>query len=433
MLKRKKLAAGAAGLSLTLLAACGTGSSDGDSAKPTTSGEDVTLNLWAYEGYEDFLPVLIEGFEKKYPNITVEVTNIPEEQYTTKVETALAAGQPPDLGFIYSQIWLKQDQFLPLESVIEAEDIDTSTWAGGIVGTGGANEEPVCAMDGELYCLGSYTGTDMIIYNRDMLKEAGEEEPAPWPAMSLDEYADLACRLSDELPGDVYGTAHGDPITWLPWTIVVSEDGKTAEGVTNSPETVELYEQVAKMTQDGCAPSLDVLDPWAQGIDYFAQKKLAMVITDVQSLAKIEEAGIDYGITAPPAPPGGESFFNQWTDGIGVFRDSEHPDEAMLFIAYQATEGQKLRVEVTGDLPVSIDAAEEHDWAGDMQGRKDLLAILPNATTNIPVPNRWDAAGPLFDAFGAIVAGDDAQSVLDAAAKNFQSNLDKAWEEWENA
>src|SRR3954447_17343658 len=106
MLTGKKLAIAAGVLSLTLVAAgCGSSSSDNANAKPGTNGEKVTLNLWAYEGYTDFLPHLVEGFEKKYPNIKVEVTNIPEEQYTTKIETSLAAGQPPDLGFVYTNLW----------------------------------------------------------------------------------------------------------------------------------------------------------------------------------------------------------------------------------------------------------------------------------------------------------------------------------------
>src|SRR5262245_12715531 len=37
--------------------------------------EKVTLTLWAYEGYQDFLPRLVEAFEAKYPNIHVEITN----------------------------------------------------------------------------------------------------------------------------------------------------------------------------------------------------------------------------------------------------------------------------------------------------------------------------------------------------------------------
>jgi multiple sugar transport system substrate-binding protein len=101
------------------------------------SGEKVTITLWAYEGYQDFLPVLIEGFEAKYPNINVELTNIPEDQYGTKLETALAAGAPPDLGFVGDPKWVKNGVWLPLDDAIAKEGIDLSTWNQGIIGPKG--------------------------------------------------------------------------------------------------------------------------------------------------------------------------------------------------------------------------------------------------------------------------------------------------------
>lgn len=394
-------------------------------------GKPVTLSLWAYEGYQDFLPALIKGFEKKYPNIHVSVTNLPEAQYTTKVQTALAAGKPPDLGFIYTNLWLKENQFLPLENVIKAAHIDLKQWAPGIIGRGGTNEDDACSYQGKVYCLGSYTGTDMLFYNKDMLAQAGVPAPAPWPAMNVDQYAKLACTLKSKL-GGVYGTANGDPITWLPWSIVVSKNGRTATGVANSPSTARIYQTVASLIQKHCAPSLNVLDPWQQGVDYFAEKKLAMVITDYQSLAKIEKAGINYGVTAPPAPPGGRSFFNEWTDNIGVFRDSPHADAAELFVAYQATVGQRLRVQVTHDLPVSVAAAKKYNWARHIPGREEVLKILPHAEPNVFVPDRWDIASPLFDAFGSIVSGGNAQQVLNDATPKFQQKLDQAWNQWDN-
>jgi multiple sugar transport system substrate-binding protein len=400
----------------------------GDSSD--TSNGTTTLQLWAYEGYQDFLPILIEGFEKKYPDIKVELTNVPEEQYVTKVDTALAAGQPPDLGFIYERRWLAQGQFAPVDDVVESQGIDLSTWASGVI-SNDPNGEAACTYEGKNYCLGSYTGTALMFYNKDMFAKAGIKEPATWPGMTLTEYADLACELTQKIGGGVYGTAHGDPVTWLPWEVHVSPDGRNAEGVTNSSSTAADYEVVAQMFRDKCAPSLNVLDPWQQGVDYFSQGKLAMVITDFQSLFKIEKAGIDYGVTTPPHPDGVEPYFSEWTDGIGAFNDGDHVDAAKKFIAYQATEGQKLRVTKTGDMPVSLAVAKDLNWAGDSAGRKEALEILPHARPAVFVPSRWDVVGPLFDSMGSIIDGKPAQDVLDDAAPKVQDNLDEAWRTWD--
>jgi multiple sugar transport system substrate-binding protein len=393
----------------------------------------VTLQLWAYEGYQDYLPVLVKAFEKKYPNITVEVTDIPESQYITKVDTALAAHTPPDLGFTYTDQWLKEGAFLPLDSMIKKDHIDISTWTPGIIGPPGqTNAEDACSFGGHIYCLGSYTGAVMVFYNKDMFDKAGLPYPKPWPAMTVDQYAKVACELTSANKGSqsqFWGTANGDPVTWLPWETWVSPDGKNVMGYVNGPTAVGVEQTFANMIQQGCAPSLNVLDPWEQGVDYFSEGKLAMVITDFQSLFKIEKAGINYGVTAVPYPPGIPEFFNEWTDDIGVFTDSKNSTAAQQFVAFQGTEGQKLRVQVTGDVPVSTAVAQQLNWADDTPGRQEALQIFPHARPNVIIPDRWDVFGPLFDADGLITSGKETpQQALNDAAPKIQANLDKAWQ-----
>jgi len=394
--------------------------------------QDVTLTLWAYEGYQDFLPALIDAFQAKYPNIHVELTNIPEDQYGTKVDTALAAGAPPDLGFTGDRRWFKEGVWLPLDDVVADQKIDLSTWNKGIIGDPDVqNAEEACRYEGSIYCLGSYTGAVMLFYNKDMFDAASIPYPATWPPITVKDYVDIACKLTNADKG-VWGTANGDPVTWVPWEVVVSADGRTADGVVNGPTSVSVHEQVASLFINGCAPSLNLMDPWQQGVDFFSEGQLAMVITDFQSLFKIEKAKINYGVAHPPAPDGVQPFFNVWTDSIGVFTKAAHPDEAKLFVAFQGTEGQRVRVEKTGDVPVSSAVAEELNWAGDVPGRHEALEVLTHARPNVYVPNRWDVAGPLFDAFGYIVSKEkSAQDALDEAAPLMQENLDKAWADWE--
>ena len=88
-------------------AGCTSDGSDDDGAQQGTDGEPVTLTLWAFEGEEAFFPTLKERFEAEHPNITLEITEIPEDNFTTKVDTALAAGRPPDMGLTYEQRWFK--------------------------------------------------------------------------------------------------------------------------------------------------------------------------------------------------------------------------------------------------------------------------------------------------------------------------------------
>src|SRR5437667_635019 len=89
------------------------GCSGGGNNSPQSPGGHVTLNLWIFEGEDAFVPKLVSAFEKLHPNISIKVTDIPENSYVTKIDTALAAGQPPDIGYIYEPRWIKAGKMLP--------------------------------------------------------------------------------------------------------------------------------------------------------------------------------------------------------------------------------------------------------------------------------------------------------------------------------
>jgi ABC-type glycerol-3-phosphate transport system substrate-binding protein len=413
-----------------IAAACGGG-------EPETSGqpgaqEEVTLDYWiAKEGQDEYFDGLVKAFEAKNPKIHIKVTTFPEVNYISKIDTALAAGNPPDLGSVSSLRWQREGKVLPLDDMVKQQGIDLSTYNKSIIGDPGrVNGEYGCSFQGKLYCLGSYLGSVGVFYNKKMFDAAGIPHPAPWPPMTVDQFVDTACKLTDKGKG-VWGGAYGQPSTVLPWETQFSADGRTATGIANGPTAVRAYDVMARGMREGCAPSLNTMDPWEQGADFFAQGKLAMVVTDLQSFKKIEDAGIDYGVTHPPTAQGVEPFLQTWTDTTGIFAGTKHPEEAKRFIAFQTTEGQRLRVTLTGDMPVSSAVAKETNWANGIKGREEALEVVPHARPAVFIPNRWDTIGALWEAFDQIVGGKPAQQALDEAAPKVQQDLEKAWREWD--
>jgi multiple sugar transport system substrate-binding protein len=396
-------------------------------AAPAVSGDKVTLTLWIFEGEEQFLPKLKEAFEAKNPNITLEITQIPEDQYVTKIDTALAANDPPDIGFIYERRWLKAGKFLPLDEMIAAKGINLKTFNPGIM-------HDSCSYEGKVFCLGSYTGAVVLFYNKDMFTAAGVPYPATTKAMTLDDYAAAAARLAKpnaDIQQRVWGGVAMAPFWWMDQRAEFSEDGHKTEGIVNGESMVHTYDVLAKMVRDGHAPSES--DTQALGdADLFAQKKVAMTIGDFSALSTLEAQGINYGVAPVPAPKGSEPWVPVWTDSFGVFSQSKHADEAKEFVGFLATEGQRLRVTVAGDAPLDSAIADEVNWAGDHPGRKEFLQVVRLARPGIFVPGFWDVTSVLNDAFNAIVEGSKtAQEALDEAAPQMQDSLDKAWKTWD--
>ena len=425
---------------IALLGAACTGDDGGSAANgqaggdTSTAQEPVTLEWWTLaEDVTPFEDELVAAFEQAHPEITVNVTTYPEGQFGTKVDTAIAAGRPPDLVSYPGLSWMKAGLLLPLDDLVTEENIDLSGFNPGIVGTSGqSNAEFGCSYGGKLYCLGSFTGAVVLLYNKDMFDAAGLEYPPTWPPMSVDEFVADSCALSNPDEG-TWGSAYGDPVTWLPWETFVSPDGTTASGYVNGPVSVQVHDELAQGIEDGCAPSLNVMDPWEEGQDFFAQGKLAMVAGGFDGLNQLENAGIDYGVAGLPTPPGVDPFFNVWSDGMAIFASTEHEEAAKALVAFLATEGQRIRAE-RGDYPLDSTIAEESGWSQGVEGREEGIELLQHARGAIFIPNRWDTFGPIFDAFGFITSEDKtAQQALDDAAPAIDDNLDKAWEIWNSS
>jgi ABC-type glycerol-3-phosphate transport system substrate-binding protein len=360
-------------------------------------------------------------------NVDLQVTTYPEDNYGIKVDTAIAAGQAPDLVLVFGPDQMRAGLLLPLDDMIAEKGIDLSTYVPSIVIPG---DEFSCAYEDHVYCLGSYAGSVQLLYNKDMFDAAGLTPPPTYPPMTPEQFVDYACKLTDQAKG-IWGAAASDPLAYLPWEMFFGPDGKTAEGYVNSPEVVHQFDVLASGYDRGCIPTSNILDPWQQGSDYFAKGQLGMVITDFQDLVKIEKAGINYGSTSSPTPTGYEPYFFVWTDSVGVMASSDHPSEAMDFVGYLTTEGQHLRYEINNDIPLDLSIAKEVDWAGGIPGREEGLEVLSHARTAVFVPNRWDVIGPYYDAWGFVLAGEKtSQEALDDPAPAIQENLDKAWEVW---
>jgi multiple sugar transport system substrate-binding protein len=425
-----RLGRGTATVALFIVIASGcTGDSEPESgssgAMPTGP---VTLSLWIFEGEEEFLPALKEAFETEYPNITLKITDIPEDNYVTKMDTALAADSPPDIGWVYEARWMKAGRVLPLDDVIASNQIDLSVM--------NQNAMSGCVYEGVTYCLGSYTGAVMLFYNKDLFDKAGLPYPSATEPMSIDEYAAVAEKLTqpnEDLSKHVFGGSADPPFWWIDTGTHFSEDGRTIEGLVNDAPTVHLYDVLTTMVRDKVAPSESDYQFFGN-TEILATGQLAMSITDnIAAIPILEKAGVDWGAAPAPVEVAGEPpFVSAWTDQFGVFEGSENPEAAKEFIAFLSTEGNRLRAEKADALPLDSTVAAETDWAGQSEGRLEALEVVKLARDETFVPGFWDVTNPLWDSFALIVEDElTAQEALDEAAPKMQESLDRAWQTWE--
>jgi multiple sugar transport system substrate-binding protein len=416
----------AVGVALVGSGCSGGGSDEGSNGD---GGGTTTLDLWIFEGEETFLPALESAFEDEHPDIDLKITEIPEDNYTTKIDTALAANSPPDIGFITEPRWIKAGRMLPLDDVIEAEGIDVSQL--------NQNAFEGCISDGTVYCLGSYSAATMLFYNKELFDDAGLPYPSATESMTVDEYASLAEQLaqpSEDLAEKVWGGEAMTPYWWMDARTHFSEDGRTTAGLVNDAATVHMYDVLAGMVADKIAPSESNFQVLGE-TEILATGQLAMSITDnASAIPLLEGARIDWGVAPLPVEQeGDEPFVSSWTDMWGVFSSSDAVEEAKEFIGFVGTTGNELRVEVGNAVSLDLSVAEELGWAEESAGRQEALEVMSLAQPSIFVPGYWDVTDPLWDSFALIADGEmTAQEALNDVAPEMQDSLDRAWQTWED-
>ena len=392
--------------------------------------EQVTLNLWMFLDGTGFLPSVVDAFQAEHPNITVQITDIPEDDYVTKVETSILAGQPPDIGFPYNPRWIKAGYVLPIDDAMAAQGINLDDYNVGAVSRN-------CMLDGHVYCLGSYTGATLMFYNKDLFDAAGVSYPSATEPMTIDEYVDIAMKLnvpSDNPEERVWGGALPGPF-WTEVQNYVSEDGRTAIGYVNDEDTVHFYQKVVELYNSGAAlTSADLSMLGGETPDLLASGQLAMGVTDsVLAQPLLEANNIRWGAAPPPVEVAGQKpWVYTGSDELMAFSGSAHPDEAIMFVLFWGTEADRMRLEADG-LPLSMRMAEEGNWAGESEGRQEMLAAIQTARATVFIPQWYFLLDPISEALNGsmIEDGMSAKDALDEAAPIVQDELDQQWETWE--
>ena len=423
-----------------LISACGastpssTTPTDSAGASPgagssAVNGEPVTLTLWIFEGEEDILPVFKDGFEAANPNVTLEITLIPEDLYSTKLDTAFAAGSPPDIAYMFERKWLQAGHFLALDDVLATNSVDIANLSQGPLGA--------CQFDGQIFCIGSYLGQVVLLYDKQAFDEAGVAYPQPTEPMSVDEYAEVAAKLTKPNPDmalQVWGAEVAPSYWWMDPRNFYSEDGRTIAGLIDDEATIASWDVLGKMAQDGVG--LTAADQEAAALettDLIATHQLAMAIEDNLAFGELQAQGVDVGVAPVPVEQGSDQVWvPTWMDSWGVTTQAAHPAEALALVAWIATEGGKVRADA-GSPPLNVELARELDWAAGAPGRDTLVELAAAARPGFFIPGFWgNLASTLEDSFARIVDGEDASSVLHEAAPILQEDLDAEWVTWES-
>ncbi|MGN7704418.1 extracellular solute-binding protein [Cellulosimicrobium sp. ES-005] len=231
---RTALAGGALTITLLLTAGCAGGAGGTDGGE-----ESGTLTVWMMTGGPGDSPLVEEvneAFATKHPDMDVKVEIQQWDNIATKITTALASGNGPDIVEMGNTQTALQTYSGALLDLTEDKDSfeDSGSWLAGLA-------EP-STLDDHLYATPLYGGTKVVMYNTEMFAAAGITQP---PA-TLDEleqacvalaesYSDRANYSGFYMPGQYWFA--GAPFVFGAGGELAEKDGDQWAGVLSSPES----------------------------------------------------------------------------------------------------------------------------------------------------------------------------------------------------
>ncbi|QTV79328.1 extracellular solute-binding protein [Microbacterium sp. NIBRBAC000506063] len=179
------MAAGIAAGALALVAC-----SPSDPA-PDPTGDDTgagVLTIASIPNYQDSLPVVVEAFKDKYPDIDVQLEFVDVAALHTQIRTQLSAGTAPDIFTAYpgNGTPTAMENLVPGGYLADMSDLGFSSKLP-------SGMESTTSIDGKRYILPLSLGGIGGIYNVTALEETGLDIPDTWSGV-LQFCADAAAQ-----------------------------------------------------------------------------------------------------------------------------------------------------------------------------------------------------------------------------------------------
>lgn len=355
----------AAGL---LLVGCADDQSSSSNEPDTKANENeqAKITFWDENAGPQRTPIweeLIKRFEEENPSIDVEYVGLPKDSAKSKLDTAIAANDMPDVGSVQTS-WLPEfairDALLPLDDYFAKSEIKDLINASAIE----FNKEIV--QGNKLYGIPYTQNLDILWIRPDWFSEAGVKVPETWP-----EFFDAAEKMTDKANGrygfSIRGGAGGSfQLQRLMYAHngfeeYINEDGKST---INDPKNVEFVEKYLSLYEN-YTPKSDITNGYKEMIAGFDTGVVAMVQHNIGSFGEHSEALEPEQFQAIPLPKTEDGKYvaeGGNTIGISIFKSTKNPDAAWKFAEFiNSAESQSYWNEIVGQIPTNADVIKE-DW-----------------------------------------------------------------------
>jgi multiple sugar transport system substrate-binding protein len=390
-----------------------------------SGGKGGTLTLWTHAGGAPkeiaLLKKAIADYNSSQKKYKVDLKSFPQEAYNGAVTAAATSKKLPcilDIDAPNVPSWAKAGFLTPLNlpADLVAKNLDSTK---GIY-------------DNKLYSIGYFEAALAIFAHKDALDAAGVRIPTvkePWTAAEFDQ-ALQKIKATGKYK-NTFDLGTGDSGTeW--WTygyspflqsfggdLIDRSSYRTADGAINGDAAKKWAAWFRGLVDQGYTPAKSGVDAFAD----FSNGKSAMVWTGIWNSTGLDK--VKDGIALPPpdfgkGPKiGGGSW--QW----GVSSNCANKDAAMDYLAYSLNPKYLSQIVTdSGNVPATDEAAQlSPGWQKGGKKRFFLDESAAFAELRPPTPGYPFLTTTFAKAAQDIIAGGDANAILDKAASDIDADL----------
>lgn len=417
-----------AGILTATISGCSNKTTDNASKSktdPTTYKGEIELMLPQGDYIEFAKKNIVPYFEKKFPNVKVVVTD------DKNIETRVAAGDAPT---VYAGVWgyqpvkfAKMDKLVNYEKFADYKELESRI-----------NEKYLGkVLDGTYYVPWNAT-TTMMIYNKELFKEAGLDPEKP--PVTFDEFLEYAKKIS-ALPNrkdgsKTYGTVFwNEALSWGGWYWSMlspiyynANEGKYqllnktgTDIVFDKPEAklVEFFKFV-KEAQKYAPPNMEK-NFFSRNIGMWLQFGYGWKANLKQAAERPMEIGKDVGVAPVPVLKSGQKAFSSM-DGRALMIFKSNPEKEALaweLVKFMMQDDINLEAcKALGQLPTL--KSLENDPYFQTEENKPFVEQLKNSIPNEAFSESDSVQNIILQTYGNIVVQQNVsidQGIKDAAVK----------------
>lgn len=330
-----------------LLSGCENENNNVDSADAV-----VTINYYGRPDKDNNESLIVEAFEKEYPNIKVNYVELPDSSNDRlkTINTVLQAGDSSIDVFAADVTWpsifISADWVLPLNEYITAEEMDQYLEA---------SLEPF-QVDGNLYGLPFMADTGALYYRKDLLEKYDKEVPETWDELEAIAKEIVELEGDPELSGFVSYWMQNESLTcafleiyWEAGGEVINVEGKSALEEKKVEETLIRMKEYIVDGNLG-AEGMQTFDTAASRAVFSAGNAVFSRdwLSGYSVFADESQSEISDKVAIASLPAGGT--LGGW--GTMVSKYSKNPEAAATFAKFRANyDSQVLSNEIATIVP----------------------------------------------------------------------------------